>query len=54
MKITMRCIHFLLLLAVLVSSSVIAADRYDVPLHDCPSLGPEKAPVTIMEFIDYQ
>jgi hypothetical protein len=50
----MRCIHLLFLLVVLVSSSVIAADRYDVPLGDCPSLGPEKAPLTIIEFIDYQ
>jgi hypothetical protein len=39
----------------LVPALVFAADnRYDVPLGDCPSLGPEKAPITIMEFIDYQ
>jgi hypothetical protein len=31
-----------------------AADRHDVPIGDCPSLGPENAPVTIIEFIDYQ
>jgi hypothetical protein len=31
-----------------------AADRHDVPLGDCPSQGPENAPVTIIEFIDYQ
>jgi hypothetical protein len=28
--------------------------RYDVPLGDCPFLGPENAPLTIIEFIDYQ
>jgi hypothetical protein len=28
--------------------------RYDVPLKDSPSLGPDNAPVTIVEFLDYQ
>jgi len=30
------------------------AQRYDVPIADAPSLGPENAPVTIVEFSDYQ
>lgn len=29
-------------------------NRYDVPIADSPSQGPENAPVTIIEFIDYQ
>jgi len=34
---------------------IYASDNlYDVPLGDSPSLGSEKAPVTIIEFIDYQ
>jgi protein-disulfide isomerase len=32
-----------------------AADvRYDVPAGDSPSIGPATAPVTIVEFLDYQ
>lgn len=55
MKIAMRCIHALLLVVILVSFSAGASEnRYDVPVGDCPSLGPENAPVKILEFIDYQ
>jgi len=47
--------YFLASILLIVPVLVFAADnRYDVPLGDCPSVGPEKAPVTIMEFIDYQ
>jgi hypothetical protein len=28
--------------------------RYDVPIGDSPSLGPADAPVTIVEFLDFQ
>jgi hypothetical protein len=28
--------------------------RFDVPIGDSPSLGPADAPVTIIEFIDFQ
>ena len=32
-----------------------AADvRYAVPAGDSPSIGPANAPVTIIEFLDYQ
>ena len=32
-----------------------AADiRYTVPVGDSPSVGPANAPVTIVEFLDYQ
>jgi len=29
-------------------------ERFDVPMADSPSLGPTDAPVTIIEFLDYQ
>jgi len=34
----------------------VAADekRYSVPIGDSPSMGPADAPVTIIEFIDFQ
>ena len=39
-----------------VSSAVIAAEpeRFAVPLGNSPRLGPENAPVTIIEFLDFQ
>jgi hypothetical protein len=54
MKILSTYANALLLLFLPLSISIGAAERYDVPLGDCPSLGPENAPVTIIEFIDYQ
>jgi hypothetical protein len=55
MKIAMRCIHALLLLFLVgVFLAGASNNRYDLPVGDCPSLGPENAPVTIFEFIDYQ
>ena len=42
-------------LLLLISAPVLAADkRTNVPIGDSPSLGPENAPVTIVEFIDFQ
>lgn len=28
--------------------------RYQIPLEDSPSIGPAKAPVTVVEFLDFQ
>lgn len=39
-----------------VLSLVVLADvkRYDIPIGDTPHLGPQDAPVTIIEFLDFQ
>jgi len=45
----------LLLLPLLIAAPLGAAgDRVTIPLENSPSLGPENAPVTIVEFIDFQ
>jgi len=44
-------IFFLLSLA---PYSFAQEKRYEVPLLDSPSTGPANAPVTIIEFLDYQ
>ena len=42
-------------LTLLVTVPAGAADvRYAVPPGDSPSIGPANAPVTIVEFLDYQ
>lgn len=37
-----------------VANSFSAEKRYSLPIDNSPYLGSEKAPVTIVEFIDYQ
>lgn len=49
------CMPFLLILLFFLPLSLPAAEpRYDVPIGDSPSLGPANAPITIIEFIDFQ
>ena len=45
-----------IVLAMLVLCSTVEAaqKRTEVPIGDSPSLGPADAPVTIIEFIDFQ
>ena len=46
----------LICLCVLLLSVMAQAEekRTDVPIGDSPSMGPADAPVTIIEFIDFQ
>jgi hypothetical protein len=46
---------FWIVLTLLAAVPAGAADvRYAVPTDDSPSIGPANAPVTIVEFLDYQ
>jgi len=42
------------LLLFFISQSSAEEKRYQVPLEDSPSYGSGEAPVTMIEFIDYQ
>jgi len=46
----LSCFFVLLLL----STAYAEQQRTDVPIGDSPSFGPENAPVTIIEFLDFQ
>ena len=50
-----RRLAFWVVLTLLAAVPAGAADvRYAVPAGDSPSIGPANAPVTIVEFLDYQ
>lgn len=53
---TLRACCIVLFIAVIAVSTGVNADekRYSVPILDSPSIGPANAPVTIIEFLDYQ
>jgi len=44
----------LFIIFILPVSIVASEERYDIPVGDSPTWGPENAPITIIEFIDYQ
>jgi len=46
----------LVFIVLLLSFSLSFAEekRFVIPLEDSPSYGPNKAPVTIIEFLDFQ
>lgn len=50
MRRLLSCIFFLLL----VVTAQAEQTRTDVPIGDSPTFGPANAPVTIIEFIDFQ
>jgi hypothetical protein len=47
-------IGFILLVLVFSSLSIAAEKRYDISLGNSPQLGPKDAPITIIEFLDFQ
>ena len=55
MKSRARRLALWIALGLLAAGSAWGADvRYAVPAGDSPSIGPANAPVTIVEFLDYQ
>jgi len=50
----MKKIAFVLLLTLFAAYGLAEEKRFTVPLSDSPTTGPAKAPVTIIEFIDFQ
>jgi biopolymer transport protein ExbD len=50
----MTVILSLLLLFLAPAPALSEQARVSIPLLDSPSLGPENAPITIVEFIDFQ
>ncbi len=42
------------LFLILFSSAFAEVKRFQVPIADSPQLGPANAPVTIIEFLDFQ
>jgi hypothetical protein len=50
----MKRLIFVIIALVITSSAFAEEKRFTVPLDDSPTLGPAGAPVTIVEFIDFQ
>lgn len=55
MRLNTRRLALWIALTLISPVPAVAADiRYTVPAGDSPSVGPANAPVTIVEFLDYQ
>ena len=55
MRTNARRLAVWIILALIAAVPAGAADiRYSVPAGDSPTIGPANAPVTIVEFLDYQ
>jgi hypothetical protein len=50
----MKKIFITLVILFSASYAFTAEQRYTVPLEDSPFCGPRDAPVTMIEFLDYQ
>ena len=50
----MRKLIFIMLVTLIAVSAFADEKRFSVPIGDSPSTGPANAPVTIIEFLDFQ
>jgi len=50
----MKRLVFVLLCFLIAAYAVADEKRFSVPVNDSPSIGPADAPVTIIEFLDFQ
>ncbi|HXX57809.1 MAG TPA: hypothetical protein VEI96_07385 [Thermodesulfovibrionales bacterium] len=50
----MNKLLLVLTLCFIASVALAQEKRYTVPIDDSPSYGPSNAPVTIVEFLDFQ
>ena len=51
MKKAFMAVMFVMLLC---SAAAAAGERFTVPIGDSPQIGPKDAPITIIEFLDFQ
>jgi hypothetical protein len=50
----MRKLIFIMIVTLISVSAVAEEKRFSVPIGDSPATGPANAPVTIIEFLDFQ
>jgi hypothetical protein len=50
----MRKLIFIMIITLISMSASADEKRFSVPIGDSPSTGPANAPVTIIEFLDFQ
>ncbi len=54
MKKTVLTVFFSIMFLFFFTTAFAEVRRFQVPLDDSPRLGPADAPVTIIEFLDFQ